>query len=325
MNHIPEYLLSSKRLGECSRSLRFLALEGVPEDVMAHDLAAAYARFEGEEERRKIAAMILQLAESCGCSKVDGLAKRIGIPSLGHHTYAETIAHSIFGYRGCTTLRFSDEVEEYDISGERVDFREPRLVAADPDMRRMIPISRRDSIVAYRTAEGQLTLAAFCDAVGDVLIDEESFCDEWPLYFSEKCHFRSPVACVLTARKVLECVLSIIGYPPMRIRPAVFFTAHDCVLINDQDYMGWDAPRCDEWPDVEVTMRGDIAGRLFVGRTLDLDPFRTLGDMDKIDRQLYLALKATAMVYKTLGERESCRQVDRQHYEKRISRLGIFI
>ncbi len=145
-----------------------------------------------------------------------------------------------------------------------------------------------DELCAYRDADrGALVLRVCNDCAQDILIDEEEFNNEEPLYFTESSHFTSPVFLVTKAKHILNEILTQMGYPYVRIRTELAFVSRyanpynmDCMydIESKGDWLGLDLK-------VLLASRGDFE-----------KPCHGT-DLDGFSFELSTALKATMLVY----------------------------
>lgn len=126
----------------------------------------------------------------------------------------------------------------------------------DCDLRNVVVLDSKNSVYLMKDTEGKLWLFAVNGCDTDMLIDEERFMREPPLYFTSDSHFVSPVYIVSETARILRHVLARIGYPPVPIRKAVVFEAPHANLINEDDYLS-----CKEWEGVEVAVLAKSNGR----------------------------------------------------------------
>lgn len=128
-----------------------------------------------------------------------------------------------------------------------------RRVVPPADITNMLTLSSAYNVYALKHANGALTVLVLNDCNCDVLIDEEEFCDDAPLYFTEPNHFISPVHIVKIAAQVVEYVLRCIGYPPMPVNKKVLFTHPGCNFLNRENYVE-DGEQAESWAGVEVRL-----------------------------------------------------------------------
>lgn len=160
-------------------------------------------------------------------------------------------------------------------------------------------------VYIWRSSFGELNIDVINDFNDKILVDEELFNDEPPLYFSEHSHFISPVCVANITRRVLESVLEIIGYPPLVIHMHVYFTNPEAELLNADEYSmgGPDIGWC--WNGVYVRTRRSYRAPI-IKHSLPL----MVGDetselaIDRQDAALHRAVGATAVMLRTLDKSE---------------------
>lgn len=160
-------------------------------------------------------------------------------------------------------------------------------------------------VYMWRSGLGELNIDVVNDFNDKILVDEDMFNDDPPLYFSEHTHFISPVCVANITRRVLESVLEIIGYPPLEIHMHVYFTNPEAELLNADEYsmgrpdIGW----C--WNGVYVRTRSSCRGPILKS----VLPLKVGDDtselaLDRQDSVLHRAVGATAVMLRTLGKSE---------------------
>jgi hypothetical protein len=127
-------------------------------------------------------------------------------------------------------------------------------------------ISRKHNIHYYRDGAGALVLLGVIPVESAVLVDEEMFGDEPPLYFTELTHYVSPVYLLDRAEILIKELLRIIGYPHLRIRHVVVYDGADCYPINEDDM--WES---------DTQWLGRDLDNLIISRTPDRVPIEGMG------------------------------------------------
>lgn len=127
-------------------------------------------------------------------------------------------------------------------------------------------ISRKHNIHYYRDGAGALVLLGVLPVTSAVLVDEEMFGDEPPLYFTESTHFVSPVYYMDRATILLRELLALSRYPHLRIRHLVFYKGADCYPINEDDM--WES---------DTQWLGRDLDNLIISRTPDRVPIEGMG------------------------------------------------
>lgn len=160
-------------------------------------------------------------------------------------------------------------------------------------------------VYAWRSPDGELIIDVVNHFDEDILIDEEMFNDEPPLYFSEHSHFISPVCVANVTRRVLESVLEIIGYPPVSIRTHIYFTHPDADFVNAEDYSDGNRKTGWRWNGVDVHTTPSFRTPVVTNAV----PFVTGGlsadsPLGRNDAMLFKAVGATAFMQRTLKNSE---------------------
>lgn len=161
------------------------------------------------------------------------------------------------------------------------------------DHRNMVTVSERHSVYFMRDAHGYAWLIAVNHCSADILVDEETFHCDPPLYFTESSHFISPVWIVKQVADILEYILMMIGFPPMKIYKRVIFDAPGANLINEDVYL-----ENGEWEDVDVVTLHKTDGKVFPAPAIPVvesgrEPFTS---SQNLKTMLYLGVMATASV-----------------------------
>ena len=130
-------------------------------------------------------------------------------------------------------------------------------------------LSREHNIHYYRDICGSLVLLSVLPVDSAVLVDEELFGDEEPLYFTESTHFVSPVYLLDKATILIRQILRRINYPHLRIRHIVVYDGEDCYPINEDD--AWESDK--QW-------FGRDLENLVIRRTPDRIPLEGLRKQD---------------------------------------------
>lgn len=161
------------------------------------------------------------------------------------------------------------------------------------DHRNLVTVSARHSVYFMRDAHGYAWLIAVNHCNTDILVDEETFHCDPPLYFTESSHFISPVWIVKQVADILEYILMVVGFPPMKIYRRVIFDSPEANLINEDVYL-----ESGDWKDVDVVTLHKTDGKVFPAPSIpvvesDVEPF---GSAHTMKTMLYLGVMATASV-----------------------------
>lgn len=161
------------------------------------------------------------------------------------------------------------------------------------DHRNLITIDAKHSIYAVRDVEGKVWIMAVNGCNTDVLIDEEMFDDNPPLYFTATNHFVSPIWIVSQVTRILEYILKRIGYPPFPIYKKIIFDKQGINLINEEEYI-----ESKQWVGFDVVSFGKTGEYQFVSSTLPMVDIKPNGSESEIElcSMLYLSLMATAEI-----------------------------
>ena len=153
---------------------------------------------------------------------------------------------------GCKELNVSVEENLRQAKGIGEYFTEDACVVA---------ISEKEKVYCYKEHDGALVLLSVENCNQDILCDEDTFIEgELPFYFTATTHFVSPVFKLGMLSTLLNELLLHIGYPYMRIKKKVLYTAADVRLINEDDM--WDDP----WQGLDLE---NVYGRNVVLKKLE--------------------------------------------------------
>lgn len=153
---------------------------------------------------------------------------------------------------GCKELNVSVEENLHPAKGLGRYFPEDACVVA---------ISEKEKVYCYKEPDGALVLLGVENCNQDILCDEDTFIEgELPFYFTATTHFVSPVFKIGMLSTLLNELLLHIGYPYVRIKKKVLYTAPDVRLINEDDM--WDDP----WQGLDLE---NVYGRNVVLKKLE--------------------------------------------------------
>lgn len=138
-----------------------------------------------------------------------------------------------------------------------------------------------------------LTLVIGNDCCDDVLIDENVFGNEPPLYFTESYHFISPIYKLKLVKAILEYILLQIGFPYIKIKMVAIFYSRKVNLINRDDYID-----SKDWENIEVMTPKEKIHDYYLASSSKMlvDTEEDTPTTTEIKHTLVNALKATAIV-----------------------------
>lgn len=225
-------------------------------------------------------------------------ARMFDMPLVKDSSIGEVAILSMAIINGCNHLEWPETFNPYFAKNCRLpsDMAPKEIVtkALSPsDHRNLVTVDARNSIYFMRDAHGYAWLIAVNHCNTDILIDEETFHCDPPLYFTESKHFISPVWILKQAADILEYILMVVGFPPMKIYKRVIFDSQDANLINEDIYLA-----SDEWEDVDVVTLHKTDGKVFPAPAIPVvesgsEPF---GTSQNLKTMLYLGVMATAAV-----------------------------
>lgn len=295
MKQIPQKYLSATNQREARASVRRWLAAGMSVRDMAAQLTAKYRTsrsrvrehlgmllsiiydFESPETSRKCARIF-------GHDLVDGLSVSESVFMSG---YSE-------GERIFRRKQFSGAVTSYKpvvdlFPSSRYPFTVSPSVCGD-----VLTVSGKHNIYAVPGADNELNLFILEECPEDILIDEEVFGDDEPLYFTEHSHFTSPVFRINLIAHILDHCLAEIGYPHIPVKKKVIFTSREANLVNLDDYLSHP-----DWKDVEVIMLKTVIPEYAIDKSsCILDRKRPIDDLkNQLREMLLFSISATAILY----------------------------
>lgn len=323
---IAKKYLSSSSSVKSYRQVRKWVHEDVPVREIVEALTAAYGEAK-DKDKLHICSMLAMAYDfgspNCAekCLGLMGMAKAHRM-SVGQTVYL----------RKCGELGYVDWDEEYSEGTqgwmplvEEFDTGRWPGIVYDEHSGRVLTIDREDNIYAFRNCDGAVTLFILNDCKYDMLIDESSFMDESPLYFTEKSHFVSPVYKINLAGGILDFCLAKIGYPSIKIKRDVVFTSHLAHLINIDDYTRPDIHGHD-WDGVTVGFSAKSTPPYFHDCIHFLDESNINSLSNDVLNMVIDSLAATSILYKRIkiAFRESFVRVDDELLKRLAEEENIF-
>lgn len=303
MKNIPKKYLSTKFGHEARALIRKWSIESESDIWLVKNLIEAYGSAK-EQDRRHIGLLLAMVFDLYSPQAARECAERFGIAPSINRSIGETIFAD--GYQTDASIfwrkMFSTKVQSWHPLTEEIDNKKYPLVVPPSKVKSVFTIDRSDSIYAFRQNDGTIKLVIINSTKDDILIDEELFVDEPPLYFTEKSHFVSPVFKLKAVKNILEFILAEIGYPPVRIEMAALFSSPQAYLINEADYL---PGGCNEnqWIGVSSIMRKDHPNDYMLDSISDF--FRCNDSLQSVENSmssiLLYALAATAIIYEYMN------------------------
>lgn len=161
-----------------------------------------------------------------------------------------------------------------------------------------ISSSGKDNIFAYITYHGSLHVVCVNNTDDAILIDEEEFCGELPLYFTESDHFISPVFKLKTIGNILDFLMMETGYPSIPVKYSVVFDHQKASLCNKDEY----ADSAD-WAGISVlTAQDDRHDQYFFDDAASDDKAGPTDAYRKIRCMLASILEGLSFIYNVLAK-----------------------
>lgn len=295
---IPKKYLSPSTGGEAFIRMRGWLKGELAVGTALRQLSAEYAAAKSDAKRLHVGRLIAFVMYEGGDVGAK-VAEEFGAEMVPGWTVAESLLREVFPegvkWRRC----FGDFVDDYEppkFTARRLE----RVVANAGEA--VLPLAT--DIVAFRGLHGELRFAALNDCPSDILVDEEIFVtEEPPLYFTESSHFISPVHKLRLMERIATHMLTEIGYPPLKIRLSVVFTADEVTLVNREEYDG--GASSDDWAGVEVILLKEHEESPLLRSGLSFDEMPRSGmSAWEMSKALRTALQATSVIYRHLGREE---------------------
>lgn len=258
MKNIPEKYYKESNQREARANIRRWLSSGMSVKDIALQLSVRYEMANDSEKEHlgKLLASVYDFkspATAKVCAFIFGI-KMITNLSVGENIFIE-------GYKEHENLLFrklySPAVID-NMAAVRVHFEgERRRILPTSSIQNVLTINKAHHIYAVIHTNGEVSIFIVESCASDILIDEESFMGELPLYFTESTHFVSPVFKIKLVKDILEYCLKEIGYPAVTIKPKVIFADLRANLINRCEYDGPEAAK-DDWRGIDVIMYRDI-------------------------------------------------------------------
>lgn len=322
MKRIPAFYLLPSRLDECSHALRMLMIdELIPPEQALEDIAAARRQAESPADRRKLAALALQIFDLFGSPGIAELVEMLNLRPERGHSLSETAAHVVFGYSGEKNLTFREK--EIGFGRMTLPHELPQDILLCNPASRMNIIYITPQIMVHREADGTLCVTCTNNNGQDILIDEERFNGERPLYFTESTHFVSPVYMVNSFTAVLLYALRLLGYPMMRVHRKVYFSHPGAYFINFDDYTGENSDNSD-WEGVEVVTRKQLGSQFYIDAAYPIAYTVPDSPWKEMNHSLMIALRTAQLAFCVLDQGSSMMDLSHKNIQRAIERCNIF-
>lgn len=285
---------------------KWLADGATPVDI-ARWVTSEYAKAESDESRFHLGMMLCSVYDSGECVRAGDVARKcadmFNVRLLRGRTISESAMAEMLRCNNIGGLCWLDRFNPYFENHCRkiATAQIPawiKLKLSEHDCENLICVDEKRFIYALRGLDGKLWLIGFNNCNTDILIDEELFNDEPPLYFTESTHFTSPLWLINRVADILEYLLRRIGYPCMKIHKKMVFPSDHACLINYDEYVD-----CSEWRGVEAITWTEAKGNPLVPLSLPIkrgDIGITNMNMEFNDT-LYLCLMATKEIIESFN------------------------
>lgn len=275
-------------------------------------------------------AMIFELKSSEAASECAG---RFAIETLPGLSVGESlmIDRAKTGYSTCWRKKFSSKVTDYRLNTADIDSDKHPLVFSSDAACKVFCLSSVDNIYAFRSAgDSAVNILVIDNSLNDTaLIDEDSFCcgknADYPLYFTDHSHFVSPIFRIRTIFRILNYILTEVGYPTFTTRPKVLFNRPNACLINASEYEPGGVHQKD-WEGISVYLRRDYPSDYIFKSVGHIVPTPDTNSAEyEVTVKLISALAATAILYHDLSEENHLLFGSDHELAKLVRKSGIFL
>lgn len=302
---IPRKYLQASNSRAARGLLRTWLSRGLTVEDIARQITERYATAP-EKDKRHLGELLTMVYEFRSLRVAEKCADLFGLERETGFSFGQSILE--LGYGDATKIEWRRELNVDTGAGSLIAKGFPygryRMVCEESTMVNVLTVSEEEATYVTIDKRGRLILFAVSDVSESILVDEESFNDELPLYFTENSHFVSPVFKVNVLKKVLDYVLREIGYPFVEMECKAIFCSPTADLINRDDYIkGGDMSR--NWAGVDVIMIKDVLpGRAIPNQGFFFaDPTGPENLRRDIEYMLVRAVAAAAEIYRTILDR----------------------
>lgn len=267
-------------------------------------------------EYRPYAYALLAMACFADDKAARAMALKAGIRSNRGYTWSEA------AYR----LTFEDMIEQFHFDTEPLTLRTlssglgegitevGSLYAGGKYFSRFVNPARRDCLLALdvkghrvygcRRRNGHLALIYVLPTEQSVLVDEEVFGGEHPLYFTESTHFPSPVCVLHTLREIFRYAVAKTCFAPIHVDLCLVLPSENGELVNADDYLAEKASHGHrDWKEIEVRARKGSRARWLLNDLVPLVGRKNEAvDWGVHDYMVLRLFNSTAALYNHLPE-----------------------
>ncbi len=301
MKNIPEKYYKEENQREALANLRRCLASGMTVKDIAKQLTSKYEHASDSQKKHigKLLASVYDF-ESRTTAKACALLfsiKMLNSLSVGESAYID-------GYEDSDMVSFKKmySLEVIGGMGEVFDnYQGGRSRILSPASNsNVLTISKDDNIYAVIHSKGNMSIFIVESCDTDILVDEESFMSEAPLYFTESTHFVSPVFKIKQVKSIFDYCLKEIGYPAISVNQKVIFADMRANLINRSEYVGEVADR-DDWNGIDVIMYKEIVPDYPISDICDLEYDYCENELKlQLRCQLIHSVGATAKIYNSI-------------------------
>lgn len=326
MKTIPKKYLSAKFVREARSLVRSWSQKGESDEALVQEIIEAYGAAKNRN-RFHLGALLAMVFDLKCPDAAKKCAKLFNIPLADGCSVSESIYATGISDEVLTPWRkdFSPKVMMWHPIVEELNIDKYPLVVYPSMADRVLTIHQSDAIYVYRRTDGALNLFLLHPSAENILIDEEQFADEAPLYFTEKTHFVSPIFKLRLVMLLLDFVLGEVGYPPLKIDLTAVFISPQAYLLNYDCY----APGGDnvaDWEGATVIMRRDHLNEyLFtdVSRILVEGDFGEFAE-NEINSKLLGAFAAVSILYGNIDFHDEMGKYDSVYLKSLCKKYAIF-
>lgn len=306
MQKIPANYLTAAHIREARAMVREWLCEGLEVRDIAMQISERYRR--ASPAMRRELGRLLGIVYDFETPETAAECARL----FGEHTFGYlglNVSQSLFvaGYETLERLDWRNRLyvtgpDRYPHFDERITMAMPRIVP-DDKLDCVYTLHRSERVYAVMTMNGTVHIFAVSNCGQDMLVDEEPFNDEAPMYFTESTHFKSPVYKVRTISRILEHLFCEVGFPYVHVSPEVIYTNPNAHLINAYDYTG-DGEHSGQWAGIDIRiLREPKAAPLYPDVRRIATPHTRHLQICELNQMLEECLRAAGYIYFRVTEK----------------------
>lgn len=306
------------------RMMRQWQEEGISSNDIVRKCLDVYHDCDESDYSHKLLMLMCAAMDFSDSNQAKKALRQISVQLRQSRSVGESVFKELLESDCCAPMLkdFNRSIKYDALFTDKPRFSSSHMICRPMDSCRMAAIS--PNVYAYRSHNGTLELILLQECNESVLIDEECFMDEKPLYFTESTHFISPLYRLEEVKYALNYILAQIGYPAIQINLTVYFFDSDAELVNLDEYI---------LDSSTPTLKGRLITRkghcgYFINSVespVALTSYEDNNEVDMLDIVLCEALTATNLVYnKYLMEMYDDKLTD-EILDRLLADMNIFI